>query len=209
MRVVAMLSVALSLAVGCSMPVRDFEARAAIGHFAEADPSVVRSARLSISSDDPQRSVREAEGIAREHGGSVEHALRDSVLLRVPDARLEEMLQALAGLGDVTERELRAVDVSVEHRDLAIRLDNLERARARYQQLLERAKDVAEALAVERELERVTLEIERLQAARATIESRISRATVEVRFATESSPGPVGWIFYGLYHGVRWLFVWD
>jgi hypothetical protein len=30
-----------------------------------------------------------------------------------------------------------------------------------------------------------------------------------VRFEQPTRPGPVGWIFYALYYGVKWLFVWE
>ncbi|MCI0340119.1 MAG: DUF4349 domain-containing protein [Planctomycetales bacterium] len=210
MRVAAALSSAAVLAAGCALaPRHDPAIRAGLGHFGEPDPSVVRTARLSIVCEEPERAVREAEALARVRGGYVERASEGSAILRIPNARLDDLLEALVGLGDVRDREVRAEDFAVHHRDLAVRLDNLERARARYLQLLARATDVAGAITVERELERVTLEIERLQAARALLESRIARATVEVHFASESGPGPVGWLLYGAYYAVRWLFVWD
>jgi hypothetical protein len=42
-----------------------------------------------------------------------------------------------------------------------------------------------------------------------TLSQEVALATVEIQFRTESSPGPVGWLFYGVFQGVKWLFVWD
>jgi hypothetical protein len=37
----------------------------------------------------------------------------------------------------------------------------------------------------------------------------VALATVRVDFERPVRPGPVGWVFYGLARGVKWLFVWD
>ncbi len=41
------------------------------------------------------------------------------------------------------------------------------------------------------------------------INSRVGMSTINLTLETPTRPGPVGWIFYGLYKGVYWLFVWD
>ena len=62
---------------------------------------------------------------------------------------------------------------------------------------------------------RVTLEIEELRGKLRYLRDRVQDATITVWFVQEyeppeeSSPGPLGWIFYGVYLGVKWLFVWD
>ncbi len=35
------------------------------------------------------------------------------------------------------------------------------------------------------------------------------RMGVQLTLETPTSPGPVGWVFYGLYRGIAWLFVWN
>ena len=170
---------------------------------------VVRTAWLRIASDDPEAAVPRACEMAKAHGGWVQRSTEREVVLRIPEANLDACLAAIGGLGDVEDQDVQAQDVTLQYHDLRIRLDNLERARARYQALLDKAANVAEALAVEKELERVTTQIEQLKVQQQVLQSLVAHATVTVRFHEASSPGPIGWLFYSLYVGIRWLFVWD
>jgi hypothetical protein len=68
---------------------------------------------------------------------------------------------------------------------------------------------VSEAALVERELERVTGQLEQLKGQLQALEQRVQYAALSVEFSRDMKPGPVGWIFYGLFSGVKWLFVWD
>lgn len=81
--------------------------------------------------------------------------------------------------------------------------------RDRLAALLERATTVEEILAVERELGRVTESLTLLEAKLAAQSTRVDFAEVRLHVEDPPSPGPVGWVFYGLFKGVKWLFVWD
>lgn len=142
-------------------------------------------------------------------GGYSSASSMEATTLMVPAAKLEEALTALTTLGQVDHREVRARDVTEARTDLELRLANLRKSRERYLELLSHATNVAETLAVEKELERITLEIERLQAALDQTNHLVAMATVDVQFARPVKPGPVGWVFYGLYTAVKWLVVWD
>jgi hypothetical protein len=83
----------------------------------------------------------------------------------------------------------------------------LRRERDRYLALLERAANVAEATAVEREVERVTTQLELMEAQLLAMSTRIEDAEVRIDFSRELKPGPIGYLFYGLYSGIKWLFV--
>ena len=41
------------------------------------------------------------------------------------------------------------------------------------------------------------------------LSGRVAMATISVDLEEDVSPGPIGWIGYGIYRGVKWLFVWD
>jgi hypothetical protein len=43
----------------------------------------------------------------------------------------------------------------------------------------------------------------------ALLESQVSLATIHLTLEKPTRPGPLGWVFYGAYRGVKWLFVWD
>ncbi len=90
-----------------------------------------------------------------------------------------------------------------------MRLQNKERMRQRYLELLERAANVSVAMKIQRELGRITGEIESYRGKIKMIKNRIGMSTIDLVLETPTRPGPVGWIFYGLFKGVYWPFIWD
>ncbi|MCU0723804.1 MAG: DUF4349 domain-containing protein [Planctomycetes bacterium] len=209
------LSAAAALAAaGCSGPAEQREVSAGMVAREETAPSgekrmIARSARMELFHDDPEEAVKKAVFSAKASGGWVVRSDGRSADLRVPDAKLEFVMKEIADVGDVDEKEVSGVDVTDEYFDAGLRLDNLEKIRKRYLDLLERATGVGEALPVEKELERVTLEIEILKGRQQYLKSSVTFASLHVSFRREIWPGPIGWIFYGLYYGIKWLFVWD
>lgn len=172
-------------------------------------PELVRTADAEVHREDPSSGPTAAASMAKEHGGWVESMAQERVVLRVPDEQLDAMLAELPKLGEVASRHVRAVDMGDAHRDLKLRIDSLRRTRDRYLALLDRAENVSDATGVEKEIERVTAELERLEGQLAAMEKRIQFSSLALDFSRTVRPGPVGWVFYALYSGVKWLFVWD
>jgi hypothetical protein len=174
---------------------------------------VIKTANLELITRDPNGAFDEAVALAKELGGytlSSSHGTRkSSVTLRVPAARFEEALQRLCKLGKVDRREVTGTDVTSEFVDMSIRLTNAERARQRYLELLQRSANVSEALQVQRELERITSTIEQLRGQLDLMQHQVSMSTINLTLEKPARPGPLGWIFYGLYHAIRWLFIWS
>jgi hypothetical protein len=202
---------------GCAMSKAESPMRAALtdpsavgGPAPEAaDRMIARSASLEIERSDPEAGPTAAVALAKAQGGWVRRSSTQGASLMVPAAQLDSTLTQLGALGDVTGRYVSGEDVTDEYRDVTIRLDNLEKSRVRYLALLDRAATVADAAAVERELERVTLALERMKGRIQALGQSVKYSSVEVNFSRPIRPGPVGWVFYGLYHGVKWLLVWD
>jgi hypothetical protein len=162
-----------------------------------------------------EQAAKSAAETCKKLKGWVVYESQQRVVLRIPSESLDLALKEISALGEVTGQSINGTDVTDEHRDNAIRLDNLEKSRQRYITLLEAAEDVKAALAVEKELQRVTLEIERLKGKQKSIETSVRFSLVSVSFSAayakkaKPTPGPLGWIFYGLWWFVKWLFIWD
>jgi hypothetical protein len=170
---------------------------------------VTRSAEAEVERADPENGPKGAQVIAEKHKGYVESSSSSSATLRIPSAELDASILELASLGKVVSQETHSRDVTFQHLDSDVRLGNLRKERERYLELLATAATVADALAVEKELERITGEIERLEAELKLMDSQVELATLDVRFSRPVRPGPVGWVFYGAFSVVKWLFVWD
>jgi hypothetical protein len=174
---------------------------------------VIKTAELEVITDDPGDGFCKAQRMARQMGGYTLDANREDerqrLTLRVPEARFEEALLRLGKLGKVDRRQISGKDVTGEVVDLEIRLKNAEKMRERYLQLLARAENVTAALEVQKELERVTADIESMKGRLELLRNQVSLATIHLTLDKPTRPGPLGWVFYGLYRGVKWLFIWD
>lgn len=148
-------------------------------------------------------------GLARQVGALILAETKDSLHLRLPADQLDAMEQGLAALAPITQRTLAAPEVTGLVMDLRVRVESQTALRARLIALLERADTIEEVLAVERELGRVTEALALIEAQLQAQESEVALAELHLTVEDPAHPGPVGWIFYGLYRGVKWLFVWD
>jgi len=179
------------------------------GGQADKNRSIISTVQVRLERAEPDKGPAEAVTLAKAHGGYAQLVTDASATVRIPAGRLDTFLEKVPALGTVAERRVSSEDVTETHRDLKVRLETLERARQRYLQLLDKAASVSEAVLVEKELERVTVEYESLKARLEALESAVALATVQLDFGRPVRPGPVGWIFYGLARGVKWLFIWD
>ncbi|AWV88660.1 uncharacterized protein DUF4349 [Bradymonas sediminis] len=140
--------------------------------------------------------------LVESEGGWVSTRSTNRVILRVPAPKFRVMLDRIAGMGDLLDLQWQAEDVTAVVRDTRIRLDSALAMRARLQELLAKASDVKDALAIEQQLGRVILEIEQLQAALRGYKDRIAYSTITVEFrpkANQTLPNteytlPFSWI---------------
>jgi len=75
------------------------------------------------------------------------------------------------------------------------------------QVLLGRAKDVADVLAIEKELNRIQSEIETQEAQLARLESEIAMSALSLNLERKHVLGPLGYLGYGIAWGITKLFV--
>ena len=182
------------------------------GASAAADRLIARNLSMRVTTDAPGMALAETRKIVAELGGFVlgaaeEDAKHATATVRIPDDKRDDARARFAALGKVDEETLHGTDVTDAVRDLRIRLDNARRTRESYVALLARATSVEDTLKVEKELERVTVEIETLAGQLEEMEASVRYATFELIFARPVRPGPVGWVFYGGYVALKWLFV--
>lgn len=173
---------------------------------------LIRSGQITVAVDDLEAAMAEVERIVDDGGGYVEqsNAAKDSdvsIYCRVPSARLEESMDAIAGLGDEKDRALSARDVTDEYLDLEARLKSGHALRDRLQALLDRATEVEDVLAIEKELTRVQNEVESMQGRLDRLGSHVELAPLVVLLQRERILGPLGYVGYGLWWAVSKLFV--
>lgn len=170
---------------------------------------VMYSMKYLFTSDQPDSIHIKIVQIAKKYNGYIVEQTNDMTTIRIPSKNQIEALSTIEGMGKVSKKELSGKDVTEEYEDLNIKLETLEKARKRYLELLDKAEDVKATLEVEKELERVNKEIDLLKGKLTNMTHLIEYITIEVRTEKTVRPGPLGWIFYGVYKGIAWLFVWE
>lgn len=146
------------------------------------------------------RQIMDAEGGYITNSNFVEtpnQPKRASLVLRVPAAKLQTILNQIRALGRVKEEHLNSEEVTDQVVDLQARLKN---ARATEQRLIEvlnnRTGKVSDILQVEKEIARTREQIERMEAQRQNLMKRVEMATVSLTLAEEFkaqlAPTPIG-----------------
>lgn len=172
----------------------------------------VRTANLTLEVDDEddfKPTLIKARKIAEGLDGYVQQESTTSITVLVPTEQLDTAMAQLEKLGEVTSRNVRIVDVTSQYVDMQIRINNLRKMRERLTELVAQSTDVSEILKIETELGRITAELERMEGQMRLMERNTTYATIYLSLEEEVTPGPIGWIFYGVAMGVKWLFVWD
>ena len=172
-----------------------------------AERHLLYSAEMRLQVDQPDSVQLQLQKLAESYEGYVQSAAHHEVVLRVKQPYLDAALDQIATFGKVEARHLRAQDVTEDFLDFQIRLENAQKARDRYLQLLAEAQNVEEALLVERELERLNGVVDELKGKLNRLSHLEAFATITVDLQEKVKPGLVGYLFVGLYQGVKWLFV--
>jgi len=102
------------------------------------------------------------------------------LVLRVPAAQMTATVEALNGLGDVTNVELSREDVTATAQDLDARIAALESSTARLTALMEGATDIEDLLRAERELSMRQGELDSLRSFRAQLSEQVAMSRLEV-----------------------------
>lgn len=168
---------------------------------------MIYNAAVTLESNQPDSISRQILIIAQQFNGYILNSTNSHTTIRVESSYLNEVLDNITSLGKVKNRNINGTDVTDEYTDYAIRLDNAKRTRDRYLQLLQKANTVDETLKVEKELERLNRDIDLLEGKINSMNHLTSYATITISYAEGTKPGVLGYLFVGLYKGVKWLFV--
>lgn len=170
---------------------------------AVSGPMLIYTAELTMASFEVIAQIDKIEAISRELGGFLARRDDTAITIRVPAERFEEALRRVQSLGDVLHRNVSVQDVTEEFRDSEVQLKNARAIRDRLQELLAKATKVEDSLLIERELGRVTRDIERLEGRLKFLRDRIAFSTLTVvfqprateRVETQEFRLPVDWLY--------------
>lgn len=162
-------------------------------------PAVIKEATLDleVEADAFRGAIDSATAVAADHGGYVlsssvegEEGRIGSVVLRVPSSRFEEALGALRGLGTVRAESVSGREVGQQFVDLEARLRNARAQQTVLLDLMGNAVSIPGTIHVQRELERVQLEIEQITGRLRYLRDRTALGTITVQLAEVGAAAP-------------------
>lgn len=225
-----LLAIGLALASGCmkKMPRTggmNYALAEAPAMMAPATPSPVAAdavenqarmliwrAYLDVQVWNLSNAVARATDQVRQAGGYVEREYASgetsfTLTLRVPQAAFSNLVYGLGQLGDVVGRNISSDDVTAEYVDTEARLKNMRALRDRLRELLAKATEVKDLLAIETELGRIQGEIESMEARLRVMKGQVDRSEINLTLTRKPVLGPLGYVFKGIYWSVSKLFV--
>ncbi|MBI5532565.1 MAG: DUF4349 domain-containing protein [Deltaproteobacteria bacterium] len=143
---------------------------------------LIYTARLTMAVFEVDKSLAGVETLAREMGGFLARRSDREIVIRVPTAKFFDALKKLDGMGDTLHKDVQVEDVTEQYLDISLRLKNAREVRDRIAALLANAKTVEDSLRVERELERLSAEIERMEGRLKFLRDRAAYSTITISF---------------------------
>jgi hypothetical protein len=170
---------------------------------AAVERKIIRNAELSLETEEPPKAMRRVASVAEARGGFVvtsesrQQSGADggkafeviTMEARVPAAQFDAALNDIRAVGSrVTAEKITGQDVTEEYIDLEARLRTQRALEAQLLDIMKQARQVSDAITVQRELTNVRTEIEKVEGRRRFLENQSSLSTIKV---TLQPPSPL------------------
>lgn len=161
-----------------------------------AQRDVVRTGTMEVTVDEVEGAADAVRALATEADGFVaDEQVRAAdgtvdITIRVPADAFEDVRAGVAELGDVTEQDVQAQDVTAEMVDVESRITSLRASVERVRGLLDEAGDVAQLALVEGELASRETELEALLGQQRVLADQVALATLSVHLGEDPPPTP-------------------
>ena len=183
------------------------EGESNVDNTAVQDRMIVYNAELHLTVKRPDSTAKALSIIAKKYNGFAQTAGTSYAVLRVKSESLNQALNDIAKLGKVESKSIIARDETDNYFDTKIRMENARKAREKYLDLMQKAVNVQDMVAIEKELDRLNGEIDQYEGQMKRIENNVSLSTITIYIHERKQPGPIGYIFVGIYKVVKFLFV--
>jgi hypothetical protein len=160
-------------------------------------PTVIRTGNLEVEVDRDGLggALDQATNVAVAYGGFVvsssvqgEEARTGSLVIRIPAQSFDAAVTDLRRLGRIEEQRISSEEVGAEFIDLEARQRNLEAQERQILQLMREASTISETIRVQQVLERIQLEIERIEGRLRFLEDQTALATISLHLVEEGAP---------------------
>lgn len=161
---------------------------------------IIRNANLKLETESPEEVQRKISSIADGKKGFVITSTQKnsgvkskgrnwvSMKIRIPADKFQESLDEIRKTADrVVSETVSGQDVTEEFVDIEARLKTKKALETRFLEIMKSAKNVSEALNVERQLAGVRTEIERIEGRKRFLQSQTSLSTITIELRTPAA----------------------
>lgn len=119
--------------------------------------------------------------ITQEHQSRDDYSIRTNYTIRVPAARFDSLMNAIASMALVVDqRDISSVDVAEEYIDIESRIKTKKMYEEKYFHLLQKAKNLSELIEIQNQLRMIREEIESIESRKKYFDSQIAMSTIHL-----------------------------
>jgi hypothetical protein len=147
---------------------------------AEAKRLVIYTANLGLKVSNITTTRKAIEELVRHFDGFIQRETLKVISFRVRPEHFDAALAEIEKMGEVTERGVSSEDVTEEYFDMSLRVEVAEKSRERLLEVLKGAVQAKDILEIERDIRRLTEEIEGMKGRLRVLQNQIAYATITV-----------------------------
>lgn len=153
------------------------------------DKKLIRSGSLMLEVTNVSDSMDSITRIAQDFHGFIEKATKESdandqvsgsVIVRIPGENYDSFLGTISSLGTIKRQDIQTTDVTEDYIDKEAQIRALTIQRDQYYRIIEKAETVEDILNVQREIDRVQLELDRITGKMKYLENQIAFGTLTI-----------------------------
>jgi hypothetical protein len=162
------------------------------------ETKIIKTAQATIEVRDVTASVDALKTLAVQKGGylsssniqkNYNNRLYGSVVLRVPQPAFESVMENIKAVGTVKSVSTSGEDVTEEYVDLVARKTAYQNQLEAYNRIMVKGDKVEDILKIQQQIERVQVELDRIEGRMRYLNNRIDLSTITVNL---QEPEPVG-----------------
>ncbi len=160
---------------------------------------VIKQSYLSLVVKEVREALTQISQYAREQGGymvtsslnSPQESPSGSITVRIPSRKLDSVLEYFRSLSiKVVSENLSGDDITDQYVDIDSRLSTLNKTKARFEEIMDKAVSVQDIMNVQRELLNVQRQIESLKGQQKYLEKSAEMAKVTIYLSTDEMALP-------------------
>jgi uncharacterized protein DUF4349 len=151
------------------------------------DRKIIRTGHINYHVDTLENIETAVEASVKTHGGYIASSQFDNnygqMTIKVPADQFDSFVKTALGFGKVIQKNVNSQDVTEEYMDVELRLKNKRALQDRIRSYLAKTYKIDDLIRIERELARITIEIDQMSGRLKYLDRQVSYSTLTLNFS--------------------------